>query len=95
MSDKIKVSTTGDFMMQDPTTGEEIQAYGESEVTRSAWVEQQIVEGKLDSPTKPKEEDLANPGSDAEPVRAKAEQGEKRGASKSKDPATINSVKSA
>lgn len=115
MVEKIKVSTKGDYMMQDPTTGEVVEAYGESEVIRSAWIEQQIAEGKLVSDTKIDKDDLKNPGSELDaaqrreeaeesdsapqtndqPVRAKAEQGEKRGASQTKRPENIDRVKTA
>jgi len=90
--DKIEVSTTGDFMMQDPTSGDEVQAYGTSTVTRTAWVEQQIAAGKLSSDTKVEAEEAPNPGADPAPVRGKAEQGEVRGASKSKNPSSVRSA---
>jgi len=82
MSNTIKVSTPGDFMMQDPTTGEVVEAYGESTVTRTAWVDEQIAAGKLavagkvvDTPT------VRNP---EEPVRAVTNDTVKRGASQKK-----------
>jgi len=81
--EKIKVSTPNDTMMQDPTTLEVIEAYGESEVTRSAWVENQIVNGKLVSDTKIEADEVANPDSELErndeATRAHADQGLKRG----------------
>jgi hypothetical protein len=81
---KIKVSTPDDTMMQDPTTGEVIEAYGESEVTRTAWVDQQIFNGKLVSDVKVKEEDLSSVGSEPnrnelQETRATADKGQARG----------------
>lgn len=94
--DKIKVRTDGDYMMQDPTSGEVIEAYGESEVTRTNWVEQQIVNGKLKSDVKIDKDELQNPGTEETVSRAKAPaEGEVRGASKSKDPARIDRTKQA
>ena len=59
MTDKVKVSTTGNFMLLDPTTGEVIESYGATEVTRSAWVEAQLESGKLTTSAKPKAEEPA------------------------------------
>lgn len=87
---KITVETTGEFMMQDPTTGEEVEAYGTSQVTRSAWIEQQIENGKLKSAGhKAASKDEAE---EDQPVRAAvAEKGEPRGLKQKQ--AGINSVK--
>ena len=46
--DTITVKTTGAFMLQDPTSRAEVQAYGVHEVPKTAWIENQIAFGKLE-----------------------------------------------
>lgn len=43
----ITVKTSGDFMLQDPTSRAEIQAYGVHTVPKTAWIENQIAFGRL------------------------------------------------
>jgi hypothetical protein len=87
----ITVKTSGDFMLQDPTTGDEIQSYGTSTVEHSNWIDEQLEKGTL---MKSGQTEAKKPeAKDDEPVRAKAETGEKRGASVSKNPDNINRVK--
>lgn len=44
---KVEVETTGDFMLIDITTGAEIEAFGPTRVTNSAFVQTAIADGKL------------------------------------------------
>lgn len=43
----ITVETTGDFMAQDPTNGQVIEAFGATAVEETAWVQEQIERGRL------------------------------------------------
>jgi len=84
----IKVETTGDFMLLDPFSFNEISAWGVSEVEDTDWVRARIKDGKLKLEGKPAEVATKTD----EPVRAKAEQETVRGASKKQ---SVNTVKSA
>ncbi len=44
---KLTVETTGDFMAQDPTNGQVIEAHGATEVEETAWIQEQIEAGRL------------------------------------------------
>jgi hypothetical protein len=44
---KITVETTGNFMLQDPFTGDVIEAYKPCEVENTAWVQGHIARGTL------------------------------------------------
>lgn len=68
--DKIKVETTGDFMLLDLTNGQTIEANRETEVEHTAFVDQQIARGRLKTNAK-LEAEPRNPGSDVEPVADK------------------------
>lgn len=86
----IRVQTTGEFMLLDPLSLNEISAWGISEVVDTDWVRAKITEGKLVQEGKEKSEPKAEQAD--EPVRASAERGKVRGASQKGD---INTVKSA
>lgn len=90
MTKTIRVSTTGNFMLMDPFTLEEVSAWEVSEVTHTDWIQSKINEGKLVQEGKEKAE--PNPDQANEPVRATAEKGKVRGASQK---GNINTVKSA
>lgn len=48
MSDnRITVETTGDFMAQDPTNGQVIEAHGATDAERTAWIDEQLERGRL------------------------------------------------
>lgn len=96
MSDnKITVSTTGDFMLQDPSNGSVVEAYGTSTVENTAWVQQQIARGTLSTKEKgkvdPAPEPNANPtpGVDTGSFSASTNDSKKVGLAKRSNPNSV------
>lgn len=46
-AEKVTVETTGDFMLQDPFTLEEISSKGTSTVTRTSFIDEKLKSGQL------------------------------------------------
>lgn len=73
---KISVETTGDFIIQDITNGQVVEAEGSTEVERTAFIDAQIDAGKL------KESKAAPKHTDAEEKVEKADADAPEGAEK-------------
>lgn len=69
MADKIKVETTGDFMLLDITNGQVIEAFGATEVEETSFVQNELERGRLKKTSGPAKEAEKPAPSPVEPAQ--------------------------